>query len=164
MSQWRTPATSRGDMDRIEALCGRLLARPESFPMTYTYGGKTYRGLPQGAERTFRILDANMRETVYTARIPSSGVSVRAECVFYCDFPAVEWTVYFTNAGEEDSAILEDVWAADLIFPGRGASLTYSNGDFYSETGYTQKRIALSNGAHFRQAPTDGRPCNEAWP
>ena len=164
MSQRKSPVTSRGDMDRIEALCGRLLARPDSFPMTYTYGGQRYRGLPADAQRTFRILDANMRETIYTGRIPGSGVSVRAECVSYCDFPVVEWTVYFTNEGEEDSAILEDVWAADMTFPGQGAVLTYCNGDFYSETGYTQSRLALDNGVHFRQAPTDGRPCNEAWP
>ena len=164
MARFVPPVTDRKDMDLIYAVCGKLLEAPASFPLTYTYGGRTERGLPRDAGKTWRLLDANMAETVYTAQVPDSPLEIRVECLSYRDFPVAEWTAYFTNTGAENSAILEDVRAADMAFCGRGAALRCCNGDFYSETGYTQKVIPLGPGDAFTQAPSEGRACNEAWP
>ncbi len=164
MAERISPATTARDMELIAALCERQVDDAARFPMTWTYDGRTYRGLPEGAKKTMRLVDANLMETVYTARVPESPLSLRVECTTYRDFPVVEWTGYFTNDGCENSAILEDVWAADLVFGGRDPVLFYGNGDFYSETGYTQSSIELRPGAVFEQSPSEGRACNEAWP
>jgi alpha-galactosidase len=44
---------------------------------------------------------------------PETGLEVRAEATVYLDTPSVEWTIYFTNKGEKDTPILEDVKAVD---------------------------------------------------
>jgi len=156
--------TGKKDMDLIFTCAARMISEAKTFPLTYTYGGKTYSALPAGTKKTWRVLDANMTETVYTGKVPGSEMTLRVECVTYKDYPVVEWTGYFTNDGEENSAILEDVWAADMTFSGNGAVLHHNNGDFYSADGYTQAETALPCGAAFTQAPSDGRACNEAWP
>ena len=163
MIELLSPVTLREDMDLIRSACIST-EDPISFPLSYTYAGRALRGLPEGAKRSVRFLDANMLETVYDARIPDSPLSLRVECVTYRDFPVVEWTAYFTNGGDKDSAILEDVWAADMRFSGEGARLTAGNGDSYSGSGYTQTAVPLGPGASFVQSPTEGRPCNGAWP
>lgn len=151
-------------MALIAELCERKIGDAATFPMTYTYAGTTYRALPADTRKSVRRIDSNIIETVYTASVPASDVSLRVECVTYRDFPVVEWTAYFTNEGNEKSEILEDVWAADLILPGKSPVLQYGNGDFFSEDGYTQREIRLTRGTRFSQAPSEGRACNEAWP
>ena len=164
MPRYHSPATSREDMDLIEKLCTKLVREPSAFPMGYTYAGRQFKGLPEGAKSAWRLADANIEELTYTARVPESPLSLRVECFIYRDFPVVEWTAYFTNDGEADSAILQDVRAAELTFEGKDPVVHLNNGDFYSEDGYTERAVALRPGDEVTQAPSEGRACNEAWP
>ena len=164
MPRYHSPATSREDMDLIEKLCTKLVREPSAFPMGYTYAGRQFKGLPESAKSAWRLADANIEELTYTARVPESPLSLRVECFIYRDFPVVEWTAYFTNDGEADSAILQDVRAAELTFEGKGPVVHLNNGDFYSEDGYTERAVALRPGDEVTQAPSEGRACNEAWP
>lgn len=156
--------TRKGDMELIAKNGVQWIDCPKNFPITYTYGGKTFHALPEGTRKSTRALDANMVETVYTGKVPGSQVTLRVECVTYRDFPVVEWTGYFTNDGEENSAILEDVWAADMTFEGVKPVLYHSNGDYFNEDCYTEKTTTLEKGERFVQFPMEGRACNGAWP
>ena len=157
------PFISNQDMALSREMFGGYFASPAGLPVSFTYGGRRYRGLPSAFSVTHRLLDATMRETVFSGRL-DENLYVRAECVTYFDFPVVEWTVYFENKGECDSEKLCCVRAIDTAFPYPGAGLVHCNGDFYSEDGYTVSRTALTDGAAFEQAPSGGRPCDGAFP
>ncbi|MHB1293802.1 MAG: alpha-galactosidase [Anaerolineae bacterium] len=157
------PTTSTApDMDLQRQICDRLLADPQALPFTYTYDGKAYRGIPGNATIERRLVDANIRETIFTGRI--GDLQIWAECQTYLDFPVVEWTVYFSNAGAKNTAILADVAAIDTTFVGGNPVLVHNNGDFYSADGYTVSKTALTDGVVFAQAPAGGRPCDHAFP
>lgn len=42
---------SRADMRLRNGFCDRYIKNPADFPISYTYGGKAYRGLPQTPRR-----------------------------------------------------------------------------------------------------------------
>ncbi len=153
---------SRADMRLRNGFCDRYCKNPADFPISYTYGGKAYRGLPADAKTSRRFLDSNMVETVIKGRL--DGLKIKAVCIEYRDYPVLEWTVYFKCAGEGQTALLEDVRAIDALFEGKGGLLVHNNGDFYSADGYTEGRTAMTPGAAFAQAPTGGRPCDQAFP
>jgi len=77
---------------------------------------ETFRGVVGnlGIEQAKRQLDA--QRTEYTLILYRSqdrvGGAVRA--VEYRDFPTVEWTWYFKNAGGKDTPILSDIQALDI--------------------------------------------------
>ncbi|MDH7603007.1 MAG: alpha-galactosidase [Armatimonadota bacterium] len=43
-----------------------------------------------------------------------TGLRVTREAIFYSDFPAVDWVVYFENTGSTDTPLIEDIQAADI--------------------------------------------------
>jgi alpha-galactosidase len=45
---------------------------------------------------------------------PQSGLEVTCVSVEFDDFPAVEWTVYFTNKGRTKTPILKDILGLDM--------------------------------------------------
>ena len=151
-----------GDWDRLAPIQEQL-AHPERFPLRYTYREEQQAHLPAGTARRRRRIDANLTETVWTARVDET-LTVRAECLEYADFPVAEWTVYFENTGAADSGLLEDVLAADLLLSGEQASIVCNNGDFYRANGYSEIRKTLAPGEVFEQAPQGGRPCDQAFP
>ena len=163
---YESPATCAADMELAGSLFGGWLSAPASLPVSYSYGGKQYRGLPEGSAVSRRLIDAAMLETVFAGRL-DENVRVKAECLSYKDFPAAEWTLYFENTGSSDSANLCGLNAADIFFGAEAAHapvLVHNNGDFYSADGYTETRLPLGGGVVFKQSPSDGRSCNEAFP
>ena len=142
---------SRADMRLRNGFCDRYIKNPADFPISYTYGGKAYRGLPADAKTSRRFLDANMVETVIKGRL--DGLKIKAVCLEYRDYPVIEWTVYFKSAGEGQTELLEDVCAIDALFEGKDGLLVHNNGDFFSVDGYTEGRTAMAPGATFEQAP-----------
>ena len=160
------PLASAADMARAHALAAQFFVRAADLPLTFTYGGQTYHGLPaawQPTQRTRRV-DATMHETVWEAADPATGLAVRVEVTAYADYPVLEWVAYFTNVGSAATPLLSDVRALDAAFSGSAAVLHHSNGDFYNATGYTQQATPLGAGATLAFAPHGGRPCDQAFP
>jgi hypothetical protein len=82
--------------------------------------------------------------------------------VEYRDYPALEWTVYACSSNSK--ALLEDFNGADIVFKGSAPVLVSNNGDYCSADGYTPSKTSLVEGAVFSQAPSGGRPCDQAFP
>ena len=165
--------TSANDMALCRKYAGHFFEAPENLPVSYTYGGKKYRGLPKDSSVAKRFLDANMVETTIAGTI--GDLQIKAECISYRDYPAIEWTLYFGCApGAGKTEILENVLGADIFFdnstlhtPNSTLSpplLVHNNGDFCHPEGYTVGRLELGDGADFAQAPAGGRPCDQAFP
>ena len=60
-----------------------------------------------------KTLDDARTQHTYTWNDPKTGLEVRCAAVEYSDFPVVEWTVYFKNAGKENTPILENIQGMD---------------------------------------------------
>jgi alpha-galactosidase len=84
-------------------------------PFSFWYGGRHSSELLAKWNRTVtsESIDANRQRRILTLTDPETGLEVRAEATVYLDTPSVEWTLYFTNKGQKDTPILENVKAVD---------------------------------------------------
>ncbi len=64
-------------------------------------------------KRESRRLDDHKTERTLTCADPNTGLEVRCVAVEYSDYPVVEWTVYFRNAGHANTPILQNIQALD---------------------------------------------------
>ena len=86
-----------------------------TLPFSFTYDGQpSAKWLAEwpGKVESKRLDDARTQHVLCWTD-PKSGLEVRCVAVDYTDFPAVEWTVYFTNGGDKDTPILEQVMGLD---------------------------------------------------
>jgi alpha-galactosidase len=132
-------------------------------PFSFRYGGRaSVELLTQWApRRESRRLDANRTEHVVTYTDPDSGLRVRAVAVAYDDYPTVEWTLYFRNAGSAPTAIVEDIQALDLGLdrsPEGEYLLHHFTGSPNSPTDYRPFETPLPPHADKRFGGTRGRP------
>jgi alpha-galactosidase len=104
------------------------------LPFSFTYNGEASAVLLKSWElkRSERQLDASRKETTLTYTDPKTGLILRCVAVTYRDFPAVEWILYFKNAGEiNNTPILSNIRALDSGLPlkrDRTAVVHYANG------------------------------------
>ncbi len=161
--------TTRQDM----ALFANLhpYTSPDAAPLRYTIGGTTYRGIPTDWNPTVtrRRLDACMTETVIAAVTPE-GLSVRAECTEFCDFPVVEWVMYISHDIDEncdntrlDSPVISD-WHIDLTLPCRTPRLYHGNGDSCEPGGYRFRTDEVTEAGITKRPRGDGCSCAGAFP
>ncbi len=125
-------------------------------------------------ERSTRQLDEQRTEYTSIYRDPSTHLIVRCVAVGYHDFPIVEWTVYFKNAGPAQSPILQDIKALDTDFAAAAQTtilLHHSRGSSDAATDYEPLETALAAKAPEHFASSGGRPTdgdmpyfNLAWP
>ncbi|WP_185602119.1 alpha-galactosidase, partial [Paenibacillus sp. 598K] len=137
---------------------------PGQFPISFTYDGRLIRGIPASfsTERTTRLIDANLRQTVVTAE-DDRGLRIVVEHLQYLDFPVTEWVAYATNTSRERSGIVSDLRIIDGVLPHADARIVYSNGDTMNASGYEFYERRLGAEA-LRLTPDDGTSCNGASP
>ena len=98
---------------------------------------------------------------------PQGGLQVRCEAVEYCDYPTVEWTLYFKNTGEEKTPILENINALDAEFPIRGGLdpiLHHQIGTPSTQSDYKPMTSSIAQGNHLQFTPAGGRGTDGNYP
>ena len=158
--------TSPEDMERSRIWTKSLFEKPSSLPISFSYNGSKISAIPdqfRPVSRT-RRLDANLIETVFEGEDQKTHLNIRIECLKYQDFPVVEWVVWFTNHGNQETPILKDILALDCAFLGASPVLHHCNGDFWEADGYTPSDTQVGIGDAFKFAPQGGRPCDSAFP
>ena len=153
--------TSPKDMATISGIMNYRGAN--DLPISFTYGGTNYRGFSEQMRpvEEFRRVDSNFTLTCIKARLDC--LEIRVEYKEYKDFPVTEWVAYFENISDRNSKILSDIRIADGILKGDGLSLTYSNGDDLTASGYSFFEQDLSE--RFVLSPNaSGTPCAGAAP
>jgi len=138
-------------------------------PFTFTYDGRPSAELLKSwkVARASRELDAKRVEHTLTYTDEATGLQVRCVAVEYRDFPTVEWTVYFKNAGQADTPILSDIQALDLGLqhPGRGEFvLHHFTGSPCTPHDFEPFETTLKPGTAKRISAAGGRPSNSDWP
>jgi alpha-galactosidase len=131
-------------------------------PFSFTYNGKpsseflrTWR-----VERTTKKIDDHRTGYTVTYSDPAGGLVVRCEAVEYDDFPTVEWTLHFKNAGKADTPIIENIQSLDVRWQRSRESqylLHHNVGSPHDGTDYTPLETVLTNGMRKRIAAVGGR-------
>ena len=158
-----------GTNARLQDLPWAESTTANSFGYSFLYGGKPSAGLlknwterhdasepgpPQGREISVR-------------RDSATGLEVRTEAIRFQDFPAVEWTVYFTNTGTSDTPVLESIQAFDSTLPVRPdtrAVLHWARGGVASFDDFAPETKTLSPGTRSRLQPGGGRSSSQVMP
>lgn len=155
--------STKQDMERLIAL--HPYTNPASVPVEYTLGDRHYCGFPaefHPVAETRRV-DANLYETTVTAHTPE-GLELRAVCQSFLDFPVVDWVMYVTNRGSDNSPVLSD-WHITTTYSGQSPVLAHSNGDTCGEDGYTWfDTVPEDSGTLTIQPDRDGTSCKGAFP
>ncbi len=143
--------------------------RNSSLPFSFIFGGRESDDLlaawPVKTEE--RALERGRKQRVHTWSDPKTGLEVRCVAVDYSDFPAAEWTVYFKNAGQENTPILENIAGLDLPQtrePSGEFTLHHWKGDTCAPDLYQPLDQVLAPASTFRFAPAGGRGSNGAFP
>ena len=107
-------------------------------PFSFRYGGRPsdeFLGEWQCTTSVPPDSDGSVR--VISLRDPASGLLVECTVTTYADAAAVDWVLHFTNTGQADTPLIEDVLPLDVadlsgtpVAPG-AAVLRWSNGDRY---------------------------------
>jgi len=143
---------------------------PFSFKLGDKFSAELLKVWP--LKRESRKLDEQRTEHVLAYNEPKGGLSVRCVAVEYHDFPTVEWTLHFKNAGKEDSPILSDIQALDLRlerFPWPSTELAefrlhHQRGSPCTANDYEPFVTRLEPKQSLRFAPPAGRPTDSVLP
>lgn len=121
----------REDMTETEREFENFLSDKKNFPISFVYGGVYYDGLA-GFRSLGRkdTIDGSKRCIELKYIHPDGKLQLTVDAAVYPEYDAYEWTVYFKNVGNTDSAVLSDVWDADFAFAGDDAVLKWNDGDY----------------------------------
>jgi alpha-galactosidase len=141
------------------------------LPFSFIYdGAPSGRLLATWPEReTTTTLDAHRRQHTRSWSDPKTGLQVACVAVEYVDYPAVEWTVYFKDAGKAETPILERIEGIDSELstekPG-DCHLHYIDGDgeTHGQAQFAPQEKVLTVGSPLSFAPLDGRPTDGSFP
>ncbi len=97
---------------------------------------------------------------------PKSGLEVRIATVEYQDFPVLEWVVTFSNNGSEDTPVLENIQALDLMLPKSSSDpiLHYAKGATCSMEDFHPMTRILNPGGSSSFQPGGGRSSSDFLP
>jgi hypothetical protein len=84
------------------------------LPFSFTYDGKKSSDFLSGWKRTDETLPSENGETHrYTFTDPTTSLKLVADVRTFTDFPAIDGVLHFTNEGQKDTPIIEDVKPLD---------------------------------------------------
>jgi len=134
-------------------------------PFSFVYGGKHSSALIGGwrCEVTSEAIDPTVSRRIVTLTDPLTKLEVKAVCLIYLDTAGVDWTLYFTNYGAQDSPIIEHVLGVDTPItppPGAQAVLHRLNGAPCQVDDWMPFDQPIPPGQRIEFAATAGRSSN----
>ncbi len=154
---------------RLPWLGNSSTAAPGAPPFTFRYGGQASDRLLATWPRRVSPWSTGgpRRQCEVTWSDPAGRLVVRWVIVRYDDFPAVEWTVYLSNAGQAPTEVVDALTGLTgevALGTEPSPALHTLTGDYYDVHGYEAVDRALAPGAKHAFAPAGGRACDRAWP
>jgi alpha-galactosidase len=148
----------------------RFLREKPQSPFSFIYGGEKSVGLLTSwpTKTTTKKLDDLRTQHSFVWTDAKTGLEVRCVAIEYSDFPVVEWTLYFKNAGQKDTPILENIQALDLSLQ-RGKAdaefvLRHNQGSMTTSQDFQPFTTPLPPGRAQPIGTTGGRPMNANMP
>ena len=169
---WQVAAAVAPTADELaksrEWAAARFETGAEPF-FSFTYDGKSSAEFLKSwdVKRASRPLDDRRTEYTVVYAEPKTGLVLRCVAVEYRDFPSVEWTLYFKNTGPQDTPILADIQALDVVLR-RGQQgeflLHHHAGSQANSDDYRPLQRDLRPDTKTRFAPMGGWASSHAWP
>ncbi len=153
------------EMASARAWLDTRLVGGQTPPFSFTYADRPSAELLKGWEKKHseRKLDDSRTEHTLTWVDPQTKLTLRCVVVVYRDFPTVEWTLHFRNAGAADTPILADIQSLDARFE-RGANgefvLHHHTGSPCQPNDYEPHETVMPAKAVKRISAAGGRPTN----
>jgi alpha-galactosidase len=141
----------------------------QAMPFSFQYGDtESAQFFAQCSRMTeSKKLDDHRTQHTITYMHPD-GLVVTCVAVDYADFPAIEWTTHFRNAGKKDTAILQDIKGLDITLAREPKSdefvLHHSAGSPAIATDYQPFEVKLGPKDSKHIATDGGRPTNTNLP
>ncbi len=139
------------------------LENPETFPVSFVYEGRTYKGFQKGFRELSRTAweERGGTRTVIVLEHLDSGTHFTLDTVVYPDYRAYDWTISIENTSSANTGVFQQFCAADMNFQGGKPVLKGLSGDaplFYLpyETDLRNNSISFET--------TGGRPTHGAFP
>ncbi len=157
--------------DRRPPAAGRLALDAAPF-FSFTYDGRPSAEVLKTWKvgREDRRLDGQRIQHTLTYTDAKTGLVLRCVGVHYNDFPTVEWTLYFRNAGKKETPILADIRPLDIQVertssttgaePQTEFRLHHHVGSPCKAEDYRPLETVLKPGMKKRIAAAGGRPTN----
>jgi len=138
-------------------------------PFSFTYGGMPSGEILKRCRRSERNspLDKVRTQHLISYADAKTGLEIRWEGVEYEGLRTIEWTLFFKNAGSDDTPILQDIQALDFRLARSSQDefvLRTTRGDCCSPESFAPVVQELGPGKTVRFAPSGGRPTNQAFP
>ena len=157
-SECAAQAQSKG----VVAYAG-YLADLTTFPVSFTYDGVAYNGFGKDfTEQSRTVVAEDSKTSIKVVLLHASGLQVTLDTAVYPAYDAYEWTVYFTNTSDKNSAQLSDINGADVYFAGSDPVLKGITGDY--EGKYSPYSIDLTERKSITKRSISGWPSHDSFP
>lgn len=138
-------------------------------PFSFVYGGQPSSEFLAGwkLDRRSHPIDPQRTERRLLWTDPQTKLEIEALALEYGDFPTVEWTLHFRNAGTNDTPIVSDLQALDWVLnrPSEGEFvLHHHTADNCTADSYQPHVLTLEPGSEHRFASAGGRPTTGGFP
>ncbi len=141
------------------------------LPFSFHYGGVPSRNFlntwPLEVHDATHVAEGVTQQDLLW-QAPDSGLQVRCEVTRYENFPMIEWIVWFENAGEVATPLLEHIYAMDsAIATTAGAThpmLHHNRGTLVQANDFEPFSTKLPPGTDLRFETPQGRPTAVHWP
>ena len=163
-----TNRATAAEKARAKETYEKYITNLASFPSKMTIGEDSYVGF-SSSDFTLKSTDKQQNtvtrseNTTFTLT-HKSGLEFELRCVYYPDYAAFDWVIYFTNKGQNDSPKVSDISPAELTFEGDNPVIlsNYSDGGPFAP--FVPQTIYLSDGESRSFAPQNGRSTEGAFP
>jgi alpha-galactosidase len=133
------------------------------LPFSFIYGGRSSMEFIHAwhSELCDEAQGANVHRRTLILTDPGTRLEVKAICTTYLDTPGVDWTIYITNKGEQDSPVIEQFMAANVTDRvGDHAVLHRLNGSMCAADDWMPFDQPLTENERIDFATTAGRASN----
>lgn len=157
-------------MERKKAIMHKYemyLSDLSGLPVSFTYGGHNYRGFGKDFQELSRKTEeVGKKITTEILLRFRDDLRVTLRMAIYPDYCAYEWTVYFENKGKGNSAVLENLKCADLVFAGASPVLKgiYGDGGMEDKGPYGPYCFDLKTEGNIHMTPPTGRSTYNYFP
>jgi len=151
------------DVETVNLWINKHFARGKIPPFSFMYGGKNsdtfISGWQFSAEKQ-KSPSPDINEQVFTYSDIKSGLKVKCHLTSYVDFPAVEWTLRFSNTSSKNSQVIEKAAAVNYSFSSGEKGnfvLHHSRGSNALRSDFQPVDETLKPGMNVYMTPAGGR-------
>lgn len=138
-------------------------------PLSFHYGDEESASILHtwGCERKELRHDADASHHSVALTDPHTGLELTCDVTVHKDFPVVEWIAHIKNTGAEDSPVISDIQALDIVFPAtkeQQCILHHAKGSDCKIDDFAPQETALHVSSDSRLASRLGRSSNGTLP